>query len=172
MDFWDWLVESSLSDLEQSAIEAFPTTSKRQFATQPIKITSIRWIPYVGMRTLYVRGMAQSEGREYNPVILFTDVKYHPELSPGLVEIVATDGSQHILEKLSAADTDVRVSCNCPDFKWRFRYYNFVDHSLQGPKGKKYDAEGNRPPANPTESPGLCKHLMKFSSVLHQANLL
>lgn len=60
------LFESSLRELYDSAVAAYTKTGFRQHATQPVVITNLRWMPYLGMRTLYVRGLAQSEGNEYN----------------------------------------------------------------------------------------------------------
>ena len=67
----DKLYESSLSDLYQSAVDAYPKTTLRQHATQPVVITQLHWTPYVGMKTLFVKGIAQNEGKEYSPIILF-----------------------------------------------------------------------------------------------------
>lgn len=170
MDFKYWINESSINDLYQSAVGAFPETTKRQHAIDPIKITNLNWIPFLGVKTLYVRGLAQSEGKEYNPSIVFQGVKYSEEFESGLVKLSTNDGL-FFLERLSLDTNAVRVHCNCPDFRWRFRYYNYLDHSLYGPKGKKYVALGIGPPANPQEMPGMCKHLMKMCSVLEQAKL-
>jgi len=42
---------------------------------------------------------------------------------------------------------------------------------LYGRKPAKYHAESNRPPANPLELPGMCKHLIKFVEVLKKAGM-
>ena len=70
-------IESSLTDLYQSAVEAFPGTTKRQHAIDPITVVNLRWTPFIGMKTLLIRGTAHNEDREYNPLILFKKVAYH-----------------------------------------------------------------------------------------------
>jgi hypothetical protein len=159
--------ESSLTDLYTSAVQAFPRTTLRQHATQPVRITNIHWTPYLGMRTLFVRGLAQSEGKEYNPIILFKGVNYKVEE----VIIAASNGKEYGFQKLSPIDTEVLVRCNCPDFRWRFAWY--LGEDLYGSKPKKYTPiEGsNRPPANPLEMPGICKHVMSLSHALSEAGL-
>jgi len=166
-----WL-ESSLNDLYDSAVAAFPHTTKRQYATDSIKIVQVQWIPFLGMKTLFVKGLAQNEGREYNPIIVLKKVAYHEAQGPGVVPLKASDGETYFLERLSGGDTDVLVRCSCGDFVWRFNYYNHLDKSLQGPKRKKYEALYNPGSANPLQKEGLCKHLMKMAKVLKESEIL
>lgn len=170
MNFKLW--ESSLVDLHQSAVDAFPQTGLRQHATQPIKITNLRWTPYKGMKTLFIRGLAQNEGREYSPIILFKKVQYKESLDEGVVSITANDGKTYNFDKLSLEDTEVVLRCNCPDFRWRFRHYNKLDKSLYGRDGVPYQrVTEHRPPANPMEMPGMCKHCMKLVTALKSAGI-
>jgi len=168
-----WL-ESSLQTLYQSAVDAFPGTTKRQHATHEIKIANVQWIPFVGMKTLFVKGRALHEEREYSPTIVFKKVQYAEEKARKIVALKASDGKTYFLERLSIEDTDVLVRCSCGDFRWRFSYYNHLDKSLQGPKAKKYTPVpgSNRPPANPMEAAGLCKHIMKLGKVLSESTIL
>lgn len=158
--------ESSLDDLFISAIRAFPNTTKRQYAVQPIVIETIRWTPFVGMKTLFVKGHARNEDRHYDTIILFKDVDYTNEQ----VKIKASDGKIYRFAKLSMENTDVLVRCNCQDFKWRFNYYDHLDRSLYGPKRSKYESISGMP-ANPKKLPGMCKHLMATTKVLNDAGI-
>ena len=167
--FRDLIEESTLTDLYKNAVNAFPNTTKRQYATNPIKITNLRWTPFVGLRTLFVRGLAQNENREYNPIIFFKNVKY---LDKSGVSLMASDGKEYFLEQLSAKSNDVLVRCNCQDFYWRFNYHDYLDKSLHGNKRKKYEAKHNPGSANPLEMPGMCKHLMKMMKTLGESGIL
>lgn len=160
-------LESSLDDLYSSAVEAFPGTRKRQHAIDPVRIVGMRWTPFLGLRTLFVRGLAQNEGRTYDSIILFKDVNYGHG-----IPIVASDGREYLLERLSIEDNDVLVRCNCGDFYWRGNFANYLDNSLFGRKRKKYESLGILPPANPTDAPMLCKHLMKLSYALRDAGII
>ena len=154
-------LESSLSDLYQSAVEAFPKTQMRQHATHDIVITNLHWMPFVGMKTLFIRGLAnQNEGREYSPIILIKKVHF---LEKG-GRVIKTDGQNYFLEQISF-NNDVLLRCNCADFSFRFNFYDYTDKSLYGRKRKKYESKGG-PPANPMKMPGMCKHLLKLIEVL------
>lgn len=159
-------LESSAEELYRSAVKAFPNTKMRQHATHPIVIRELRWTPFVGVKTLFIKGLAQNEDREYGPCILFKGVNYEGKA----VKITASDGLQYNFDKLSLENTEVLVRCNCPDFFWRFNYYDHLDKSLYGTKRKKYESHGG-PAANPLELPGMCKHIMKMTKVISESGI-
>jgi len=172
MDFKKWILqEASLNDLYTSSVEAFPETTKRQHSTDTIKIASMKYTPYLGVKTLYVKGLAQNEGKEYTPMILFRNVKYHPEKNNKAFSLRA-EGKVYYLESLSASKNDVLVRCNCPDFQWRFQHFNSKEKSLYGSDRKPYEAVFRPGTANPEESPGMCKHVMKLMKALDASELL
>jgi hypothetical protein len=160
-------IETSLGELHDSAVEAFPRTAMRQHATHTIKIVNLRWTPFVGMKTLFIKALAQNEGKEYFPIVLFKRVNYAGDE----VLITASDGAEVSFDKLSTENTDVLVRCNCPDFFWRFNWTNHLDKSLYGKKRKKYESKGVGPPANPRKMPGMCKHLIKTAHVLKESGI-
>lgn len=161
------ITESTIPELYDSTVAAFPRTTMRQHATQPIVIKNLHWTPYKGVKTLFVKGLAQNEGREYNPIILFKGVKY----DEGSVKLMASDGKEYRFAPMNLSETEVVVRCNCPDFHWRFNYYNHLDKSLYGRHRAKYESKGDRGPANPMEMPGMCKHCLKLAEVLRQAGV-
>lgn len=167
----EWF-ESTLNDLHTSAVNAFPNTRKRQHAIDPIRIVEVTWTPYLGMKTLFTSGRASSGDKEYKPLILFKNVAYHENNAQGLVGLAASDGQDYFLEKINLADHDVVVRCNCPDFHWRFNYFDHLDKSLYGRKRAPYQALFNPGSANPQEMPGICKHIMKFARVLSQSGIV
>lgn len=160
------LDESSPNDLYRTTVRAFPKTTRRQHATQPIKIETLDWMPFVGMKTLFIKGLARNEDRQYNTIVLFKGVDYEADN----ITIAASDGMIYSFAPLSLERNDINVRCSCPDFSWRFNYYNHLDKSLQGPKRKKYEGTTGVK-ANPLELPGLCKHLLKTIQVLKEARL-
>lgn len=162
------ILESSLNDLYHNSVKAFPKTTKRQHSTQPIVIESIRWTPFVGVKTLFIKAIAQNEGKEYNSIILFKNVDYENKSS---VKITASDGKEYNFGKLSLENTDVVLRCSCNDFRFRFSWYDHLDKSLYGRTPKKYESKGVLPPANPLKLPGMCKHLIKTTHVLEEAGI-
>lgn len=166
------LNESSLSDLFNSAVAAFPGTRRRQYATGTVQIENLSWSPFLGMRTLFVRCEAdnrEDNGGQYKPVILFKNVRYSRESGRGRVEL-ESDGKVYYADPLD--ENDVLVRCQCGDFFWRFHHYNHLDKSLYGTKRKPYEAVADRGPINPSESEGMCKHLMKLMEVLRESGIL
>lgn len=169
MNFSDWFFqESTINDLYQSTVNSFDT-KKRQYATDTIKITNLEWIPYQGVKTLYVKALAQNEGREYNPIIMFKNIKY---ATPNGLLLAANDGKAYRVEPISMKENDVLTRCQCADFHWRGQHANALDHSLFGRDRKKYESLGVRQPVNPNNAPFLCKHLMKMVKVIKETKIL
>lgn len=161
-------IESSLLQLYDSSVKAFPKTKKRQFATDPIKIVKLEWIPFLGVKTLFIKSRAQNESKEYNSIILFKNVNYSKKFKNNFFELNASNGKKYFIEKISP-EKDVLLRCNCPDFNWRFKHFNYLDKSLFGRDGKKYEAIFNPGSANPQELPGMCKHIIKLIKVLKES---
>lgn len=164
--------ESNLKDLYASTVQSFPRTTLRQHAIDPIKITELKWTPFVGVNTLFLKGLAQSNGKEYNPIMLFKGVSYHKNKDDSnWLEITANDGQNYILEKLSY-EHEILLRCNCLDFFWRFNFTDKKDESLYGRVRKKYEAKFTPGSSNPLELPGMCKHLIKLAYALNHSGVL
>lgn len=169
MNFKNWIIqESTINDLYNSTVQAFPNTTKRQHATDTINIKEIKYVPYIGVKTLMVKARSLGENSEYQPLILFKKIKYTED---GNINLYYND-KKILLESPSIEDNDVVLRCNCPDFRWRFAYYNHLDKSLYGRKPPKYKAKYRPGSANPMESAGLCKHLIKLIEVLKNSNII
>jgi len=169
------LKESSLLDLYQSTIAAFPNTRRRQHSIDTIQVREVNFTPFLGMKTLFVRGNVLNEenGNAYTPIILFKDVIYHPQREQDeWIEFVASDGRNYVLERLERDANDILVRCNCPDFHWRFNYFDHEDRSLYGRKRRRYEAVTAPGSANPNQMPGMCKHLIKLSTAIRDARIL
>jgi hypothetical protein len=170
MYFNKWLnfQESSYSDLYKSTVEAFPRTKKRQHATDPIKILEIKTTPYVGFKTILFRSsvLNTNENTKYNCLMLFKNVNYQGNQ----VKIKTQDLKEYSFDRLSFENTDVLLRCNCPDFRWRFSWYDKIDKSLYGRPPSYYKAKGVGYAANPMELEGMCKHLIKMAIVLKESN--
>jgi hypothetical protein len=162
------LSESSFIDLYHNTVRAFPKTTKRQYATQPLEVVEVRFTPYLGMKTLYVKGMIRNEDRHYDSIMLFKAVDYREDAP---LRIRGIEGKIYHLEPLTI-ENDILVRCNCADHFWRFRHYNHLDRSLYGRDRKKYEAIHSPGSANPLKLPGLCKHLIKLAEMLNQSDIL
>ena len=171
MEFKLW--ESSFNDLYNNIETTFPKTTKRQHATQPIEIKNLRFVPYKGMKTLFIRGLAQNENREYSPMILFKRVHYRDVENENTVSVKLDNGKTCVLEKVSLNNNDLALRCECKDFYYRFHHYNKLDKSLYGRDRTPYIRKTETyPPANPTELPGMCKHCIKMIEVLRDSGII
>lgn len=166
MNFKLW-IESSLDDLYQSAVQTYPRTKYRQHAVDPIKITGLSIVPFKGLNTIFFKGLANNEGRHYNPKILFKKAKF----SEDGMAVMATDGNVHYVKPLSLTENEVVVRCECGDFFHRWNYADYLDKSLYGRKRKKYESLGGTS-VNPTNSKGLCKHLIALTRSLRDSGIL
>jgi hypothetical protein len=159
MEFKNWLLfETTLNALYNSAIEAFPNTTKRQHVIHEINIDNINFIPFAGMKTLLVKATAKSKDKEYIPIILFKNINYYDSPTEGTV-IIKKNNKNYYFKKPSIKENDVNIRCNCRDFEFRFNFYNHVDESLYGRKRAKYIGQGLFN-INPQKMPGMCKHIM------------
>ena len=68
--------------------------------------------------------------------------------------------------------TECTVRCSCADFEYRLAPWNFKHKALFGSRPKKYVKKTNRPPVNPGQYPGICKHIFQFQSLLHEKGYL
>jgi len=170
MNFKLW--ESTFDDLFGSAVEAFPNTTMRQHATDPIRVAGFKWTPFPGVKTFLLKAVATNEDRQYNTVMLFKNVVYRDGPGPGVVKLKISLNESRYIEKLTPDQHNVLVRCNCPDFYWRFNYYDHVDRSLWGNKRGLYEPVSDRGPINPKEMPGMCKHLMKMMYTMQESGLV
>ena len=175
MDFEEFarLHESTVLDLYKSTVDAFPRTTRRQNSVDTVRIIEMLFTPFLGMKTLLVRGTAKNmeNQKEYDTLVLIKGVRYLEKETARSVPLAAS-GRRYILERTSAGSNEVLVRCSCPDFFWRFNHYNSEDASLYGRKRRRYESKGNGIVANPNEAPGMCKHLIKTVMALNDSKIM
>jgi hypothetical protein len=156
--------DATVDTLHKNIVRGFPQTTKRQHATGEVNITNLQYVPMQGK--LQINSTSRSNGNNYTQVIIFSDV-VNTE-SPDGVTFTGTDGQDHTIEPIELRDSRVKVRCNCLDFYWRFATWNFNDDALFGPKPPLYQRKTDRPPVNPANVSGVCKHLLKVTTQLQQ----
>jgi len=165
--------EATLHDLERDTVFGFPNTTKRQHATDPIHITQMSLTPARPTGDLICDATAQSGAKTYDPKILFLEVQYEDEDSQSNVTFTASDGDTYNMMPISLSKSNVKVTCNCLDFRWRFSVFNDNRDALYGKPPPPYQRKTEtRPPANPNGTMGICKHLIKTVEALRQAGLI
>jgi hypothetical protein len=168
--------DNTYNDLYRNIEMGFPHTTKRQHAIQTVNINNIEFTPAIPSKELTVKCEATSEGHKYNPTITFKNVDFMtPEDVPSGddIEIETKGNGKQRVHKLQFTKTNVKVSCNCLDFYYRFAVWNGISASLDGPVPPPYIRKTNtRPPVNPRKVPGMCKHLIKLFGTLYASGLI
>lgn len=166
------LEEATLPELEKNIVFGFPETKKRQHATDSVSIRQLKLTPYKNTTDLLSTAQANSEGNTYDPKILFLRVEYEDEDNNENVTFTASDGDSYNMRPISLKKSNVKVSCTCMDFYWRFAVHNNNADSLYGDVPPPYQKKTDRPPVNPKKVPGICKHLIKTIKSLRDAGLI
>lgn len=166
--------EASIRDLETNIQRGFPNTTKRQHATATIQIPIVKLTPYVPSQALLAESQATNHGHKYNPEIFFQNVKFEPEETQTNITFTGSDGNEYnIAEPVSLTGNQVQVRCNCLDFHYRFARQNAKNNALYGQPAPPYKRKTQtRPPANPMQVPGMCKHLLALVDELQKMGIV
>ncbi len=177
----EYLQETTYAGLERNVMNFTPKTKKRQFAVAPLQVEGVEFSPIPNAGNLLVEGVVKNYQSEtdskfqsgkikvYNPKILFNEVEFHqPEneeevANPNTLTIEGKNGREFTISPIMLAKNNVKVHCNCLDHFWRFSFYNHRNQSLLGYDVATYNKKTNRPPVNPRQVPGMCKHLLKLA---------
>jgi hypothetical protein len=167
---------ATYDDLFNNITQEFPETRKRQHATNEVNVREIRYIP---VRTTAEGGALQlastttSNSHTYKQQLLFSDVHFAEEDAEDNITFRATDGQEYHVQPITMDGNRIRVNCNCMDFHMRFALWNFNNDTLMGRKPPPYRRKtDNRPPVNPGQVDGMCKHLIKVCDQLRQQGLI
>jgi hypothetical protein len=163
---------SSVPALQGNIERGFPETKKRQHVTHEVVISNVQYMPYIGMKMLHVKSISASNGNQYQQALQFNGVAFEDADTDQNATFQASDGEDYHVQPLELTGHNVKVRCNCMDFHYRFANYNSQDKSLVGKPPPLYQRKTNRPPVNPLQVPGMCKHLLKLVEILQRYGLV
>lgn len=163
---------SSVPALQTNIERGFPETRKRQHATGEVVISNVKYMPYIGMNMLHVSSVSSSNGNQYKQALQFNGVAFEDVDTEQNATFQASDGEDYHVQPLELNGHNVKVRCSCLDFHYRFANYNAQDKSLVGRPPPLYQKKTNRPPVNPAQVPGMCKHLLKLVEMLRGYGLV
>jgi hypothetical protein len=152
-------------------------TRRRQFSTQALVVNELKITPYVGTKSLLMRSTVKSDsGKTYDTILMFTKINFVEDIEDlkdpnKIVEFVASDGNDYAVEKIDLSKTDVKVRCNCLDYRWRFAYYNSKGDTQYGRAPPPYQKKTKLPPVNPNKVQGVCKHVLKSMQSLLESGM-
>ena len=165
--------DATIPQLRQSIEQGFPDTKKRQHATNEVQVAAYQYIPKTRVNQLHVVSNTRSNGGgQYNQVIVLRDVHY--DMADTATNIsIDRGGKKFYVEPVELNSTTVAVSCNCADYVMRFAHTNSANNCHVGQLPPPYTRKTTtRPPVNPDNVPGLCKHLLKMVDDLKRTGLL
>ena len=167
------LEEMTLADLEKNIVTGFPGTTKRQHATDPVHIVNMKMTPYKQTTDLFVDCVANSSGKKYDTKMLFLDSTFDEDDTNDNVTFTGSDGDVHHIKPIALAESNVKVRCTCLDFYYRFSVWNNSADALYGQPFPTYQRKTDtRPPVNPDQVPGVCKHIIKTVQALKDAGIV
>jgi hypothetical protein len=120
---------------------------------------------FTGKHMIMVKSVARSEvgAGNYNTYLLAKGVEVSDEKDKEH-RVALTDGK--FMGHIEYRKSEVKVRCDCPDFRWRFAWYNDKQKALYGVRPPPYKRKTDRPPVNPRQLPGMCKHLFSMVKIL------
>jgi hypothetical protein len=165
------LEESSLAQLDSQTRNSFGPD--REAHSRTINVANMLISPAENSLQVSADVVNTNGSSSYQSNMLFQDVDYLEEGQPG-VTFTGSDGEQYTIEPLERGQSQVQVGCTCMDFYWTFATWNDNDGSLLGAPPQPYvkKPDSNRPPRNPNQTPGLCKHLYAVGQELQNQGLL
>jgi hypothetical protein len=166
------LMEAPYAELEQKTMKFTPTTTKRQYAIDSIRVTSMELTPAVESQNLRAVSTVNSEGTNYTVSVSFDNVIYDQDDQASNVSFKAVTGDEQHIQRIELRRVNCKVSCDCLDFYWRFATQNAKVNSLDNKAPPPYHKRTNRPPANQQNTPGVCKHIMKTIIALRDAGIV
>lgn len=169
MDDKRLLLEIAYDKLLQNTRRNFDTG--RSGRASDVRITNTLFMPYVGNDMLEAEGESQTTNGKYTSRVIFDNVIFKDEESDNTASVVAVDGEHYYFTKINRVRSNVKVSCSCLDFHYRFAAYNHRDDALAAKPPKPYVKKTDRQPVNPAEVSGVCKHIIRLVEELDRDNI-
>lgn len=173
--FKQFLAEvSTIPQLDMKARSAFPHTKKRQNDVGSVNVLpQVTYIPNVpdGELTINTRTSSSRSGNIHVQRIILYKVQF---AQPGEGNATQLPDSEVAIQPVKLNAETARVACDCMDFRFRFATNNDRDDSLAGNAPPAYQRVpgSNRPEANPSHLPGMCKHIMRVVQDLKQKRIV
>ena len=162
-------LEVSLQALHEKTLKEFPTRLEKAVNIADDIITESIVFHYnpTSRTLLALVRVIGSDPSPYITTMLFDKIK-----EDDIEGVPIISGKKDFnIEKINDTN-NCKVRCTCKDFMWTFNYYNKKEKSLRGSVREPYTKKTSRPPRNPGETPGLCKHLLALYIKLEHIGLV
>jgi hypothetical protein len=163
------LLEIAYDRLEQNAEKKLKPGRKER--ASDVTLTNTVFIPYFNDNYLEIESKSRTTNGSYISRIVFENVVFRDEEMKDSAKIMTPDGSEYYFKPINRKRAQVKVSCTCLDFYYRFAQYNHRDDALASDPPKPYVKKTDRAPVNPAEVSGVCKHLIRMVEELEKDNV-
>lgn len=169
-----YLVENSLAVLYNNTISNFDTD--RQAGAGRVQIVNKIYVASPTQGIVMVKATSRSSAKQYDTRMSFEGVEYQQgeeDEGGNTTSFQSPDGQDYTIVPVDYNNSEVRVSCSCLDFYYRFAVWNSKDSSLLGnPPAPYVSKTKGGEPRNPNQVPGMCKHLMALTEDLRQEGIV
>lgn len=166
------LDEITLPDIKRNNARGFPDTEKREHIFKLKQVRNLRYIPYVPNGVLQVEAKVRGTAVVHNTQIELLEVDYQEERGNGAASFFGVDGQRYEMLPHNTTTKNIKIDCNCADFRFRFAQLHANNKSLVGTPPAPYIAHTNRPPVNPFNALGACAHILALADRLRTGGLL
>ena len=161
----------SIDQLIKSTEAGFPNTHRS--TSTGMSVRNFSCVMNTNASTLDIKSDVKGSTDVYTCSMRFSGVEFGDKPFDHSVEISDPSSSDSVfIEPIDPKEHHVRLKCNCKDFTWRFSRQNQKQDALDGDVLTGLTSKGLRPPANPTNSPGMCKHLRFLFNHINGLNLV
>lgn len=162
------ILELSTGDLEARTRNTMGP--ERTEKSGQVQLNNLTYIPMANNALLKIGSNTTSNnGHDYWTTLVFDNVNYLEAEEPNAFSFTGSDNTEYFIQRVPV-NTNVKVNCSCLDFHYRFAVWNNKFRALDGQPPPPYVKKTQRPPVNPTQSPGVCKHIMKMMNDLRAQN--
>jgi hypothetical protein len=166
--------DATIPFLRQEIERGFPDTKKRQHATNEVRIQRLQYTPILQRDILKINSTTNSNnGNTHTQVIEIRGVNFQPPNSGKTTSITDVSGEEQAITPAALNTSNVGVFCDCEDYQKRFANLNIRNNCHVGPPPQNYVRKTTtRPPVNPMNVPGMCKHVIAITDDLKRLRIL
>lgn len=146
----------------------------KEYQGYKVEILEVKAAP--SKNTVYFKSGVFGENNIYQNYIQFFDVKFEPVEKETKTEgkaVLDVSGKKYAYGPIQADKSRVKMYCKCQDMGFTFSYQLFENDSYIGAfKRYKRVPGSTRPPRNPKNVPGFCKHIWSHLKQLEKNGVL
>lgn len=134
----------------------------------PLRMKKLETLASPGIKAIMYKSVIEGETSDYLTYAQFFGLEYKDTKDNNFTEAETVAGKVKYHEKPSVSKNEVQLKCSCTDFRFCFEKELFDNSGLIG-AWRKYTPvkpPSGRPPKNPGNHVGLCKHVHNLIEIL------